>query len=66
VGRLIKKYFGNISRRSSTNGGYRYLITKAQVDDLLLRYPVDDGRSTEPSEGTEGLSVEAKPEQTPR
>ena len=51
VGRLIKKYFGNIGRRSSANGGYRYLVTKAQVDDLLLRYAVDDGRSTEGTEG---------------
>jgi len=31
------------------------------VDDLLRRYPIDDGQFTEPSEGTEGLSEVAKP-----
>ena len=61
VGRLIRKYFGNIGRRSSATGGYRYLMTRAQVDDLLRRYPIDDGRFTEASEGTEGLSEVAKP-----
>jgi hypothetical protein len=68
VGRLIKKYLGNVGRRSSATGGYQYLITRAQVDDLLLRYPVDDGQlaeASEASEGTEGLSVDASPERPP-
>ena len=65
VGRLIKKYLGNIGRRSSASGGYRYSITRERVDDLLRRYPVDAHRLVEPSEGTEGtegLSVEANSE----
>jgi len=57
VGRLIKKYLGNIGRRSSANGGHRYLITRGQVDDLLRRYPIDVGRAPEPSECTEGHLV---------
>lgn len=62
VGRLIKKYFGKIGRRSSATGGFRYLFTRAQVDDVLHRYPIEDGALTEASEGTEGLSEEANPQ----
>ena len=61
VGRLIRKYFGKIGRRSGAKGGNRYPFTRAQVDDLLRRYPIEDGSLTEASEGTEGLSVELKP-----
>ena len=64
VGRLISKYLGNIGRRSGEKGSNRYTIIRAQVGDLLRRYPTT-ATATEPTEGTEGtegLSEEGDPQ----
>ena len=40
VGRLVRKYLGNIGRRSGKNGKTEYIVARARVDDLLERYPL--------------------------
>jgi hypothetical protein len=54
VGKLIRKYLGNIGRRAGENGSYVYPIRREQVDDLMKRYPVSAFQdSTERTEVTE-------------
>ena len=48
VGRLVRKFLGDVKSRNGENGSTRYTVTRTQLDDLLQRYPITEG-----TEGTE-------------